>query len=85
MYDVRIIPPAENDIKDIYTFIKYQLHSPDGAERFRVGILQAVGSLKENPNRGAPAPRGTRKIFYKQYKIIYKVDGVTVHIIAVTK
>ena len=58
MYDVRIIAPAENDITEIYTFLKYQLHAPDSAERFRAGIRQAVTTLSENPHRGAPYYRG---------------------------
>lgn len=85
MYEIQIIKPAENDITEIYTYIKYQLHAPDSAEKFLKGIRRAVATLRENPNRGASYFRDTRKIFYKQYKIIYKVDDQTIKIIAVTK
>lgn len=85
MYEIQIIKPAEDDITEIYTYIKYQLHAPESAEKFRKGIWRTVDTLKENPNRGASYFRGTRKIFYKQYKIIYKVNDQIIKIIAVTK
>lgn len=81
MYDVKILPNAEKDITDIYTYMKYRLHVPDLAETFRLEVKEVVDTLRENPNRGSKHYHGARKIMYKKYRIIYKVHGNTVYII----
>lgn len=81
MYDVKILPAAEKDITDIYTYLKYRLHLPDLAENFRKEVAAVAETLKENPNRGGKHYHGARKIMYKKYRIIYKVHGDTVYII----
>ena len=53
MYDVKILPNAEKDITDIYTYMKYRLHVPNLAEVFRLEVKEVVGTLRENPNRGS--------------------------------
>ena len=53
MYNVKILPNAEKDITDIYTYMKYRLHVPELAENFRKEVISTVGTLKENPNRGS--------------------------------
>ena len=83
MYDVKILPVAEKDITDIYTHMKYRLHVPDLAEKFRLEVKATVDTLKENPNRGSKHYHGARKIMYKKYRIIYKVHDNTVYIIGV--
>lgn len=81
MYNVKILPNAEKDITDIYTYLKYRLHVPELAENFRKEVISTVNTLKENPNRGSKHYHGARKIMYKKYRIIYKVHGDTVYII----
>ena len=81
MYNVKILPNAEKDITDIYTYMKYRLHVPKLAENFRKEVISTVYTLKENPHRGSKHYHGARKIMYKKYRIIYKVHGDTVYII----
>ena len=83
MYDVKILPTAEKDITDIYTYVKHCLHIPELAETFRKEIKETVDTLKENPNRGAKHYHGARKIMYKKYRIIYKVHADVVYVIGV--
>ena len=83
MYDVKILPNAEKDITDIYTYMKYRLHVPDLAETFRKEVKEVVNTLRENPNRGSKHYHSARKIMYKKYRIIYKVHDSAVYIIGV--
>ena len=80
---MKILPTAEKDITDIYTYMKYRLHIPELAETFRKEIKETVDTMKENPNREAKHYHGARKIIYKKYRIIYKVHGDAVYIIGV--
>lgn len=42
MYKVKILPNSEKDIADIYSYIKYRLHLPDLAEKFRIEVKDTV-------------------------------------------
>lgn len=81
MYNVKILPTAEKDITDIYTYMKYRLHVPELAENFRIEVKNVIDTLKENPNRGSKHYHGAKKIMYKKYRIIYKVVDDIVYII----
>lgn len=72
MYEIQIIKPAEDDITEIYTYIKYQLHAPESAEKFRKGIWRVVDTLKENPNRGSHIFEAHERYFISNIKSFIK-------------
>lgn len=80
---VEIIPSAENDIKEIYYYIRHKFKAPLTASQFLDGITAKIKTLEEYPERGAPYGRKYRKIFYKHYRIVYEIKNNTVYIVAV--
>lgn len=49
MYNVKILPNAEKDITDIYTYLKYRLHVPELAENFRKEVISTVLHAERKP------------------------------------
>jgi toxin ParE1/3/4 len=72
---------AACDLEDLYQYIA--LHdAPGKAEHVLINIEKAFGSLSESPERGAYPKellalgiRDYREIFFKPYRVIYRVNG----------
>ena len=77
---------AARDLEGLYQYIA--LHdAPGKAEHVLTGIEKAFGSLCESPDRGAHPKellalgiRDYREIFFKPYRVIYRVMGKVVHV-----
>jgi toxin ParE1/3/4 len=81
---------AENDLEDIVTYIARH-DSPQAAERVLARILDIADSLTVTPTRGTPpkelralGDREYRQVFFKPYRLIYRVVEATfvVYVIA---
>jgi toxin ParE1/3/4 len=76
---VLLTDDAARDLEDIYDYI--DLHDSTGkADHVLERIEKAFNSLSENPERGAYPPelialgmREFRQVFFKPYRIIYRV------------
>ena len=78
-FDVWLTDDAMSDLNEIYEYISRH-DTPGKAEHVLVKIEEAFGSLSEFPQRGGfPKEllelgiREFREIFFKPYRIIYKV------------
>jgi len=77
---------AARDLEELYQHIA--LHdAPGKAEHVLTSIEKAFGSLSESPDRGAHPKellalgiREYREIFFKPYRVIYRVLGNVVHV-----
>ncbi len=77
---------AARDLEELYQYIA--LHDlPGKAERVLTGIEKALSSLAESPDRGAYPKelldlgiRDYREIFFKPYRMIYRVVDKVVHV-----
>jgi toxin ParE1/3/4 len=80
---------ARRDLEDIYDYIA--LHdTPGKAVHVLDRIEKAFTSLSESPERGAHpkellalGSRDYREIFFKPYRIIYKVMSETVYVLLI--
>ncbi len=77
---------AARDLEELYQYIA--LHdAPGKAEHVLTSIEKALGSLSESPDRGAHPKEllalgilDYREIFFKPYRMIYRVVGNGVHV-----
>jgi toxin ParE1/3/4 len=77
---------AARDLEELYRYIV--LHdAPGKADHVLAGIEKVFGSLSEIPDRGthpkellALGIRDYREIFFKSYRVIYRVLGNVVHV-----
>ena len=89
-YQVKITPQAFRDIDMIYDYIARHLLEPGTANNLVDEIEAGIFSLEEMPNRGAPrrignyANKGYRRLFIKNYTIVYRVDETEKQVIIVT-
>jgi len=81
---------AARDLEDLYDYIALQ-DVPGKADHVLEEIEKALNSLSENPQRGAYPKellaiglREYREVFFKPYRIIYRIiaERVTVFVIA---
>ena len=81
---------AERDLEELYQYIALN-DAPGKAEHVLTNIEKAFVSLSESPDRGAHPKellalgiRDYREIFFKPYRVIYRVvgNGVYVFLIA---
>ena len=77
---------AARDLEELYQHIALQ-DAPGKAENVLTSIEKAFGSLSESPDRGAHPKellalgiRDYREIFFKPYRVIYRVLGNVVHV-----
>ena len=88
-FDVFLTADASADLEDLHHYIRVK----DGSERAG-HVLQRIesvfASLTENPNRGAwPAElleigvREYREVFFKPYRIIYRVIDASVYVMLI--
>jgi toxin ParE1/3/4 len=89
-FQVVITEGAERDLEDIVTYITKH-DSPRSAEHVLSRILEIASSLAATPTRGShPAElralgeKEFRQVFFKPYRLIYRVIGkqVVIYLIA---
>ncbi|MBI5121390.1 MAG: type II toxin-antitoxin system RelE/ParE family toxin [Rhodospirillales bacterium] len=85
-FDVRLTAGAQRDLEDLHAYLARH-DSPANAERLLDQVLDIAESLAEAPERGAiPGELAAlgiqdyRQLFFKPYRIIYRVIGKTVFI-----
>jgi len=85
-YTVRFTIAASQDLRDLHTYISAR-DSLDNANYVTREIVRAAMSLHDFPNRGANPPellalgsRSYRQIFFKPYRILYRIRANTVFI-----
>lgn len=88
-FSVLLTDDAARDLGDIYDYIE-ALDSRVKADHVLERIQKAFNSLSENPERGAyPREliviglREFRHIFFKPYRIIYRVMGNNVYVLLI--
>jgi toxin ParE1/3/4 len=81
---------ADRDLHDLYEYIATH-DSPAAAEHLLKRVLEVSESLSSNPVRGSPpkelqalGDKEYRQVFFKPYRLIYRVYGgrVVVFVIA---
>jgi plasmid stabilization system protein ParE len=87
-YLVNITQNAENDLKEIILFIAQ--NNPQTAIKIMERIQAKINTLDHSPYRGAYVPellarniKDYRQITESPWKIIYRVDGGIVNILAI--
>ena len=85
-FKVRLTDDAVRDLEDICDYV-HRYRSPAAAEHVLEQIEQTFSSLSEYPNRGGfpkelldVGLREYREIFFKPYRIVYRVTDSTVDI-----
>lgn len=89
-YNVLFTRDADIDLNELIDFIAAQ--DGDGqADQILEKIERVVSSLAETPDRGVwPKEladigiRDFREVFFKPYRIVYRIDGANVHIMLIT-
>ena len=90
MYKVRIMKPAQIEMREIYRYIAEELANPVAAARRITLIDEAVQSLKENPARfplvqdDYLASKGYRLVPVKNHLVFYIIRE-NVHAISVMR
>jgi toxin ParE1/3/4 len=88
-FQVFLTEDATRDLEDLYDYI--ELHDvPGKADYVLDQIEKAFSSLSENPERGAYPKellaiglREYREIFFKPYRIIYRVMAESVYVMVI--
>jgi toxin ParE1/3/4 len=88
-FKVFLTHDAARDLEEIYDYIS--LHdSPGNAERVLKRIEKTFSGLSDSPGRGSYPKellvlgiRSYREVFFKPYRIIYRVSGKSVHVLLV--
>ncbi|MCL2812524.1 MAG: type II toxin-antitoxin system RelE/ParE family toxin [Clostridia bacterium] len=77
IFKVRIMGPAQNEMREIYRYIAEELHNPIAAVQ-RISLIdEAIQSLRENPARfplvrdGYLASKGFRLIVAKNHLVFF--------------
>lgn len=85
-YKVLLTAGAERDLEALYDHLA-QYDSPDRAEHVLDKLMQIAESLAAFPERGAHPPellalgmREYRQVFFKPYRVIYRIIGKQVFI-----
>lgn len=85
-FHVRFTVAARNDLRDIHANIA-QHDSQENADYVSREIVRAALTLRDLPKRGAHPPellvkgnRSYRQIFFKPYRILYRIRANTVYI-----
>jgi toxin ParE1/3/4 len=88
-FQVFLTEDAARDLEDLYDYV--ELHDvPGKAEHVLEQTEKGFTSLSENPQRGAYPKelvaiglREYREIFFKPYRIIYRVMGENVYVLVI--
>ncbi len=85
-FAVLLTVDAARDLEDLYQYIAVH-DAPGKADHVLTNIEKVFGSLSEFPERGvypkellALGIRDYREIFFKPYRLIYRVVGDVVHV-----
>ncbi|VAW67074.1 Death on curing protein, Doc toxin [hydrothermal vent metagenome] len=88
-YQVFLTDDAARDFEDLYDYIKSR-DAPEKADYVLDKIKEAFSSLSENPARGtypkellAVGLREYREIYFKPYRIIYRVIAENVYVMVI--
>lgn len=88
-HPVKLADAAASDIGDIWEYIR-QHDSPDIADHVLTRLEEAFSSLSEQPSRGTYPKelldlglREFREIFFKPYRIIYRLQDDIAYVLAV--
>lgn len=80
---------AARDLEELYRYIAKH-DAPAKAEHVLTSIEKAFGRLSESPDRGvypkellALGIREYREIFFKPYRVVYRVLGKAVHVLLI--
>ena len=80
---------ATRDLEELYDYVARH-DAPGKAEHVLKRIEEALGSLSGSPQRGAyprellaMGIREYREVFFKPYRIIYKVVGTNVYVLLI--
>lgn len=86
---VLLTDSAANDLEEIYDYIK-QHDSANNADHVLLQIEIKLNSLSDSPERGshprellALGIREYREIFFKPYRIIYRVINNTIYVLLI--
>ena len=86
---VYLTADAARDLEELYRYIAKH-DAPVKAEHVLTGLEKAFGSLSESPDRGvypkellALGIREYREIFFKPYRVVYRVLGNAVHVLLI--
>jgi len=89
-FAVLLTADAARDLEDLYQYIAVH-DAPGKADPVLTNIENVFGSLSEFPERGvypkellALGIRDYREIFFKPYRVIYRVAGDVVHVLLIT-
>jgi toxin ParE1/3/4 len=89
-FHIFLTEDATRDLEDLYDYIKWH-DVPGKADYVLDQIEKAISSLSENPERGAYPKellaiglREYREIFFKPYRIIYRVVAQKVYVMVIT-
>ena len=85
-FKVLLTADAARDLEEIYQYI-IRHDAPGKAEHVLISIEKTFSSLSKAPERGAYPKellalgiRDYREIFFKSYRVIYRVLGNVVHV-----
>jgi toxin ParE1/3/4 len=88
-FAVLLTADAARDLEDLYQYIAVH-DAPGKADLVLTNIEKVLGSLSESPERGvypkellALGIRDYREIFFKPYRMIYRVAGDVVHVLLI--
>ncbi len=88
-YQVFLTDDAAHDLEDLYDYIEFH-DAPEKADYVLDKIEEAFSGLSENPERGAYPEellmvglREYREIYFKPYRIIYRVMADNVYVMVV--
>ncbi|MCP4044294.1 MAG: type II toxin-antitoxin system RelE/ParE family toxin [Gammaproteobacteria bacterium] len=88
-YEVLLTKDAEKDLEELYDYLS-EHDSPEKANHVLKKVEDAFLSLSNLPHRGAYLKellalgiREYREVFFKPYRIIYRVIGETVYVLLI--
>jgi len=89
-YQVFLTEDAAKDLENLYDYIEFH-DAPEKAEYVLDKIEEAFSSLSDNPERGAypnellaVGLREYREIYFKPYRMIYRVIDRNVFVLVIT-
>ena len=88
-YQVFLTDDAAKDLEDLYDYIEFH-DAPEKADYVLGKIEDAFSNLADNPERGAypnelleVGLREYREIYFKPYRIIYRVIELNVYVMVI--
>ena len=88
-FSVRLTNAAIRDLEEVYSYVAKRA-APGKADQLLDRIEKAFASLSEHPERGvypkellALGIREYREVFFKPYRVIYKVTDETVFVLLI--